>query len=85
MLAGFYADRIGFAFPPAFMREARFRIAAQWRESDLAAARDLVEEGRLSIAGLVTNASDAADAPAAYATAFRDPACLKMVLDWSCP
>lgn len=83
VLAGFYADRIGFAFPPAFMREARLRIAAQWRDADLAAVRGLVESGRLSLTGLVTHASAAADAPAAYRTAFGDPACLKMVLDWS--
>ena len=35
VLAGFY-DRVSFAFPPAFMREARIRVAAQWREGDLA-------------------------------------------------
>jgi 3-hydroxyethyl bacteriochlorophyllide a dehydrogenase len=65
------------------MREARIRVAAQWREQDLIAARDLVESGRLSLAGLVTHESAAADAPAAYRTAFGDPSCLKMVLDWS--
>lgn len=83
VLAGFYAEAISFAFPPAFMREARFRIAAQWRDPDLLAVRDLVESGRLSLAGLVTHASAASDAPAAYRTAFGDPACLKMVLNWS--
>ena len=30
VLAGFYTDRISFAFAPAFMREARLRIAAQF-------------------------------------------------------
>ncbi len=54
MLAGFY-DRVGFAFPPAFMREARFRIAAQWREGDLAEIARLVESGRLSLDGLITH------------------------------
>ena len=83
VLAGFYAAPLSFAFPPAFMREARIRVAAQWREQDLIAARDLVESGRLSLAGLVTHESAAADAPAAYRTAFGDPSCLKMVLDWS--
>ncbi len=34
-LAGFY-DVISFAFPPAFMREAEIRIAAQWAPDDLA-------------------------------------------------
>lgn len=83
VLAGFYAEPLAFAFPPAFVREARLRIAAQWREADLASVRDLIETGRLSLAGLVTHESPAAGAPDAYRTAFDDPACLKMVLDWS--
>jgi 3-hydroxyethyl bacteriochlorophyllide a dehydrogenase len=85
VLAGFYAEPLSFAFPPAFMREARIRIAAQWRDPDLAAVRDLVESGRLSLSGLVTHVSAAADAPSAYRTAFGDPSCLKMILDWSRP
>lgn len=82
VLAGFYPDRLGFAFAPAFMREARIRIAAQWRDADLLAVRDHVESGRLSLAGLTTHSAPATTAPAAYRTAFEDPACLKMVLDW---
>lgn len=83
VLAGFYSEPLAFSFPPAFMREARIRIAAQWRDRDLASVREAVEAGRLSLSGLVTHASAAADAPAAYRTAFEDPHCLKMVLDWS--
>ena len=29
VLAGFYAEPLAFAFPPAFMREARIRVAAR--------------------------------------------------------
>lgn len=82
VLAGFYSDRLSFAFPPAFMREARFRIAAQWAAPDLAAVQSLATAGRLSLDGLITHRSHAMDAPTAYRTAFNDPACLKMVLDW---
>jgi bacteriochlorophyllide a dehydrogenase len=82
VLAGFYTDPVAFAFAPAFMREARLRIAAQWQPADLAAVKALAESGRLSLAGLITHRQPAADAPAAYRTAFGDPACLKMVLDW---
>jgi len=82
VLAGFYADRLSFAFPPAFMREARLRVAAEWRESDLEAVKALIEEGRLSLDGLITHHNPATAAPEAYRTAFGDPACLKMVLDW---
>ena len=82
VLAGFYPDPISFAFPPAFMKEARFRIAAEWTPDDLLATWSLVESGTLSLGGLITDHAKAADAPAAYARAFEDPACLKMILDW---
>ena len=82
VLAGFYSEPLSFAFPPAFMREARLRIAAQWQHDDLVAVRDLAESGALSLDGLITHRSDAADAATAYRTAFGDAGCLKMVLDW---
>jgi 3-hydroxyethyl bacteriochlorophyllide a dehydrogenase len=82
VLAGFYSERLAFSFPPAFMREARFRIAAEWRQPDLDAVKLLAESGRLSLDGLITHRHSAANAPDAYRTAFGDPACLKMVLDW---
>ena len=58
------------------------RIAAQWVESDLAAVKTLAESGRLSLDGLITHRKNAAEADAAYRTAFGDPTCLKMILDW---
>ena len=82
VLAGFYAERPSFAFPPAFMREARFRIAAQWQPADLVAVRDLASAGRLDLSDLITHRAPAGSAPEAYRTAFDDPACLKMILDW---
>jgi bacteriochlorophyllide a dehydrogenase len=81
-LAGFYEDPLSFTFPPAFMREARFRIAAQWQPQDLTAVRCLAESGKLSLDGLITHRSEPTDANAAYRTAFQDPDCLKMILDW---
>lgn len=82
VLAGFYSEPLSFAFPPAFMKEARIRVAAEWREADMHAVRKLVEAGDLSLGGLITHRTDAADASAAYSTAFNDPHCLKMILDW---
>jgi 3-hydroxyethyl bacteriochlorophyllide a dehydrogenase len=82
ILAGFYERPLAFAFPPAFMREARLRVAAEWKPEDLAAVRRLLAQRRLDLSGLVTHRHPAADAPEAYRTAFTDPACLKMVLDW---
>jgi 3-hydroxyethyl bacteriochlorophyllide a dehydrogenase len=82
VLAGFYSKPVQFAFPPAFMREARLRIAAEWREGDLDAVQKLLAAGRLSLDGLITHRRDAEAAPEAYRTAFGDASCLKMILDW---
>ena len=83
VLAGFYSERLSFAFPPAFMREAPLRVAAEWQQADLVATKALIESGRLSLDGLITHRHDAKAAPDAYRIAFDDPSCLKMVLDWS--
>ncbi|WP_237480426.1 chlorophyll synthesis pathway protein BchC [Lichenibacterium dinghuense] len=83
VLAGFYKDRVSFAFPPAFMREARFRTAAEWKPADMAAVQGHLAAGRLSLDGLVTHRSPASAAEAAYRAAFGDAGCLKMILDWS--
>lgn len=83
VLAGFYSEPLTFAFPPAFMREARIRVAAEWQHQDLIAVRDLVDTGRLSLDGLITHRQPASHAAAAYGVAFDDPSCLKMLLDWS--
>lgn len=82
VLAGFYSSRLGFDFPAAFMREARLRVAAEWRPHDLAAVKAMAEDGRLSLDGLITHRHAAREAEQAYRTAFGDPACLKMIIDW---
>jgi len=82
LLAGFYPERIGFAFVPAFLREIRLRIAAEWTPADLEAVASMVETGRVSLDDLVTHVASAGEASDAYRAAFEDPACLKMILDW---
>ncbi|MDR7040410.1 MULTISPECIES: chlorophyll synthesis pathway protein BchC [Methylobacterium] len=82
VLAGFYEAPLAFAFPPAFLREARIRVAAEFRPADLAAVTALIERGALSLDGLITHRRPAAEAGEAYRTAFGEAACLKMILDW---
>ena len=82
VLAGFYTAPISFGFTMAFLKEARLRVAAEWNSADMVATRGLIEAGALSMAGLITHRAEAAEAPAAYETAFTDPDCLKMILDW---
>lgn len=82
VLAGFYPEPISFAFPPAFMREARLRVSAEWSREDLFATRALVDAGALSLDGLITHDRPACDAAGAYRTAFENAECLKMIIDW---
>lgn len=82
VLAGFYDRRLSFSFPPAFMREAQIRVAAEWRRNDLAAVAEMAAEGRLSLDGLITHRASPERHENAYATAFADARCLKMVFDW---
>jgi 3-hydroxyethyl bacteriochlorophyllide a dehydrogenase len=82
VLAGFYSQPLSFAFPPAFMREASIRAAAEWQRPDLLAVKELVESGRLSLDDLITHRNVPMHAADAYRTAFGDAGCLKMILDW---
>ena len=81
-LCGFYPDRVNFAFAPAFMKEARLRIAAEWTHGDLEAVRALIDRGSLRLNHLITHRMAAQNAADAYNTAFSDRSCLKMALDW---
>ncbi len=81
-LAGFYSAPVSFAFPAAFMRELRLRIAAEWQPVDLKAVLRLIGAGRLSLSGLISHRRPAVDAASAYEQAFSEPACTKMILDW---
>jgi 3-hydroxyethyl bacteriochlorophyllide a dehydrogenase len=85
VLAGFYDEPLSFSFAPAFLREAKIRVAAQWKLPELLAVRDLAESGRLSLDDLITHRSTPDNADAAYRTAFSDSTCLKMILDWRSP
>jgi 3-hydroxyethyl bacteriochlorophyllide a dehydrogenase len=82
VLAGFYEKPLSFAFPPSFMKEARIRVAAEWKPQDLEAVLAAIDDGRLLLDNLITHRMDANSADQAYRTAFGDASCLKMILDW---
>ncbi len=82
VLAGFYEDRLSFSFVPTFMREARIRVAAEWKPDDLRSTQAFLRFGGLSLDGLITHEQVPENAGDAYATAFTDSTCLKMILDW---
>ena len=82
VLAGFYQDSISFDFVPTFLREIRLRISAQWEQKDLDEVSTAVNSGKLDLSGLITHSISAKKAKFAYETAFNNPSCLKMVIDW---
>lgn len=82
VLAGFYVEPLSFNFPKAFMHEARLRVAAEWKDADMAAVNELCSTGRLSLDDLITHRQTPDRAATAYQQAFGDPECLKMVIDW---
>lgn len=82
-LGGFYNEPVNFNFAPAFMREATLGIAAEWVPDDLSLTLALAKAGALSLNGLVTHQYSFEQAAQAYPLAFNDPACLKMILNWS--
>ena len=82
VLAGFYDKPLSFAFAPSFLREVRIRVAAEWKPEDLRTTLAAIDDGRLSLDGLITHRMEAAHAGEAYRTAFGDASCLKMIIDW---
>lgn len=82
VLAGFYKQDLSFSYAMAFMREASIRVAAQWKKHDLDAVVAMFHEGSLPLEGLITHFESPQRAQQAYAVAFGDPQCLKMVIDW---
>lgn len=82
VLAGFYSGRLSFDFAPAFMKEARLRVAAEFSSEDLSRVNELVRRGALSLDGIITHRERADQAHMAYEKAFSDPGCLKMIIDW---
>lgn len=83
VLAGFYKQPLTFAFPPAFMRETRLTIAAEWQRTDMDAVCRMAATGTLPLDGLLTHRAKPSDVATAYRTAFEDADCLKMIIDWS--
>jgi 3-hydroxyethyl bacteriochlorophyllide a dehydrogenase len=82
VLAGFYSNPLTFTFPPAFMREAKIRISAEFTTEDVSVTKSLIETGALSLDNLISDTRPAVASTEAYKVAFEDTNCLKMVIDW---
>ncbi len=82
VLAGFYSNPLTFTFPPAFMREAKIRISAEFTTEDVSVTKSLIETEALSLENLISDTRPAVASTEAYKVAFEDTNCLKMVIDW---
>jgi len=82
VLAGCYPEPLSVAFASAYQRRLHITVATDWHTDDLIAVKGLAETGCLSLDDLITHRCPAEQASDAYRTAFSDPGCLKMILDW---
>jgi 3-hydroxyethyl bacteriochlorophyllide a dehydrogenase len=82
VLAGFYDKPLSFDFAPAFLREAKIRVSAQWTPNDLKEVSRLFAEKKINFEDLISHRVSVDSIVSAYEIAFNDPSCLKMVINW---
>jgi 3-hydroxyethyl bacteriochlorophyllide a dehydrogenase len=81
LLLGYY-QKIDLPYMPLFLKEARLLTAKEWAAGDLQRCRDMMLEGALDVAPLLTHALPISEIERAYDTALNQPECLKLVLEW---
>ncbi|HEU4327986.1 MAG TPA: zinc-binding dehydrogenase [Roseiflexaceae bacterium] len=81
LLLGYY-DELRLPYMPLFLKQARLLTAREWGPGDLLECRDLLAEGTLDLAGLITHRLPIAQIERAYQLGLNDPECLKLLLEW---
>jgi 3-hydroxyethyl bacteriochlorophyllide a dehydrogenase len=82
LLLGYY-DELRLPYMPLFLKQARLLTAREWGPGDLAECRDMLADGSLDLAGLITHRLPVEQFEEAYRVALNEPECLKLVLEWS--
>ena len=83
VIFGGYYQRMNIDYSQAFNKELSFIAAKQWAKGDLERVRELVALGKLNAEKIFTHRCTLDEnIEAAYLTAFNDPDCLKMVVNW---
>ncbi|MCB0062979.1 MAG: zinc-binding dehydrogenase [Caldilineaceae bacterium] len=82
LLLGYY-NKLDLPYMPLFLKEAQLLTAKEWAPGDLLRCRDMLADGSLAVAPLITHCAPITEVTQAYKTALDDPDCLKLVLDWS--
>ncbi len=81
LLLGYY-DELRLPYMPLFLKQARLLTAREWGPGDLLECRDLLAEGALDLAGLISHRLPIGEIERAYQLALDDPECLKLLLEW---
>lgn len=81
LLLGYY-DELRLPYMPLFLKQARLLTAREWGPGDLLECRDMIAEGTLDLASLITHRLPIGQIERAYALGLNDPECLKLVLEW---
>ncbi|MGJ3239665.1 MAG: zinc-dependent alcohol dehydrogenase [Anaerolineae bacterium] len=82
LLLGYY-QTLELPYMPLFLKEAQLRTAKEWSAGDLVRSRDMIADGTLEVASLLTHDMPIESVTAGYDVAMNDPTCLKLVLNWS--
>lgn len=82
VLLGYY-DALNIPYMPLFLKEARLLTAKEWAPGDLIRSRDLLAQGALQVAPLLTHQQSIDEVQSAYEIALNHAECLKLVLDWT--
>jgi 3-hydroxyethyl bacteriochlorophyllide a dehydrogenase len=81
LLLGYY-DELRLPYMPLFLKQARLLTAREWGPGDLVRCRDMIANGILDVAGLLTHRVPVQQFEEGYRVALEDPECLKLVLEW---
>jgi 3-hydroxyethyl bacteriochlorophyllide a dehydrogenase len=81
LLLGYY-QQIDLPYMPLFLKEARLLTAKEWAPGDLLRCRDLLADGALDVAPLLTHTLPVSEIVRAYDLALNGQACLKLVVEW---
>jgi 3-hydroxyethyl bacteriochlorophyllide a dehydrogenase len=81
LLLGYY-QTLQLPYMPLFLKEARLLTAKEWAPGDLLHCRNLIAEGTLDVAAMLTHCLPISEVATAYDVALNDANCLKLVLDW---
>ncbi len=82
LLLGYY-QKVDLPYMPLFLKEARLLTAKEWAPGDLLRCRDMMLEGALNVAPLLTHALPVTEIERAYDVALNQPDCLKLVVEWN--